>query len=695
MKTTPWLVLALALAARPAGAADLLENPSFEARGKGGGRGIPGWQARGERFGKARPVRGPDARAAVELTPVGKGSSGDDSFMLFQVLPHERLRGKRLEFGARVKADGAAVNLVLFTPEKSANDFDPATDTRGFRERRGVLEVPARASFLSFGIQVFGRPGTRAVVAEPFVRVVGEEARGGGARGGRAAPESGGAEVRIAVQAGAVERRLDPDLFCMHIEWVENGLGLLDPARGALRAPVVDKLRALRVPLFRFPGGIHADYYDWRQGVGPQGKRGKGENAFTRREEPHRFGTPELAALLRATGARALITANAGTGTPELAGSWARHLAGEGVPAPLWEVGNELYLSGPTTDGPNGRRIYRAGEKYARDFPAYRDAIRKAIPDAKVGAILHLDSGAYAFAPKENREWSERMLRALDVPADFFAVHNAYAPVIIDGGNPFKTEAGRRAAYRTLYAASEQTREDLALVARRLARAGPQRAGVPLAVTEYGPLFGVSNQKGLTNVYVDQSRTLAAAIYVASLLDVFVGEPRVMAACYTNPIHRWYGSLLTDTPEGLVVTPTYHLFSLYRERFHRGLLKTEVTAPAFDAAQLGVVKAQRGVASVTAKASRSDDGRTLGIMIVNRSVDRPFDAALALEGFAAAKADCRVLTAPSPATVNGKPLTDTTEAGAVAPRAVPCTAAPTMSLRLPPSSVTSVVLERR
>lgn len=686
-----WLPM---LASILAGQGELLANPGFDAEPGPPGT-LAGWSHQGDAFGAARVVAEPvvSGPRALELTVSAKGSTGQDSFMVFQVLPCADLRGHRLRFGARVKTEGAGANLVLYTPEGMANDLFSNPWSGDFRERSAVLDVPKNASFLSFGIQVLGKPGTRIVVDEAFVRL---DEPSPGKVGAAAAGEDASGAVRVEVEAQRVEREVSPWLFGMHIEWVEGGLGLLEPDRPELRAAVMERLRPLHIPLFRFPGGILADYYDWHLGVGRADERGRSDNVFTGKQEVHRFGTPELASLLKASGAAALITSNFGTGSPEMAGQWAALLARQGVPAPMWEVGNEIYLSGPHTEGPNGSRIFKPGEAYARSFPAFRDAIRKAIPTAKVGAIGNLETGAFPMAPAENRDWTKQMLSSLRTPVDFVAVHDAYAPVIIDDSGDFGTEAARKEAYRSLYAAAEQVQENLDQVAGLVDRLSPSNRGVPLAVTEYGPLFGVSGRPGPQAIYVDQSRTLAAAIYVASVLDVFLGNPRVLAACYTNPIHRWYGSLLTDTDQGLVLTPTYHLFTMYRERFFRRLLPVRVASPTFAARGLGLVRKREGVPEVVARASLSDDGSRVGIMLVNRSVDRERPAELVLRGpFAASSFDCRVLTGPSPAAVNGPRLTATTVAGEIAPRPLACGGGAVLALRLPPNSVVSVIAERR
>jgi len=498
--------------------------------------------------------------------------------------------------------------------------------------------------------------------------------------------------ARVAIDATAHRHQVNPLLFGMHIEWVEDGLGLLDSRSGRLRSEVLELIQPLGIPLFRFPGGIHADYYDWRMGIGPKNARETSDNVFNGAREKHRFGTREFVDLLSATEARGLITANFGTGTARDAGEWAAFFKEQGSPVDLWEVGNETYLTDPKGNQPNGRKIYRSPEDYAAAFPAFRKAIRQASPKAKVGAIAHLDSGAFPLAPAANSGWSEKMLRALRVKADFIAVHNAYAPVILDNSVDFDRPSERRDAYRSLYAAAEQTVENLGDIAELVDTLSPVNKGIPIAVTEFGTFFGLSADRKIHAQYVDQTRTLAAALYTASILHVLIDDPRVMMACYTNPIHQWYGSLITDTDEGLVATPTYHLYSLYHSRFERQLVKTTVTGPTFSAAQIGIVKEHREVADLLAQTAVSDDGRRLTALLINRSLEHQLATTVAIEGFEAASVDCQVLTAPSPASINGPAISKSTIAGPpVTPKAMPCTAGTEIELVIPPNAVVSLV----
>ena len=42
---------------------------------------------------------------------------------------------------------------------------------------------------------------------------------------------------------------------------------------GGIRTALIEKMRQIKAPAVRWPGGCFADSYDWRDGVGPKDKR--------------------------------------------------------------------------------------------------------------------------------------------------------------------------------------------------------------------------------------------------------------------------------------------------------------------------------------------------------------------------------------------------------------------------------------
>ncbi len=220
---------------------------------------------------------------------------------------------------------------------------------------------------------------------------------------------------------------LVPSYTAWHLEWVENGNRILDPGSGQLRPEIVALLKPLRIPVWRFPGGILADYYSWRDGIGPRASRPKRQNPMDGSVHENNFGTDEFIQLCRALGAEALITANYGTGTLADTLAWQKYFADHQFPVRYWEIGNEIYLTESSKNASvrgNDARIFHADSDYASAFQQWSSALRAADPNALVGAV----AGTREHTSSAHRDWLNVILASDGRDVDFVALHNAFAP---------------------------------------------------------------------------------------------------------------------------------------------------------------------------------------------------------------------------------------------------------------------------
>src|SRR5437868_7924865 len=151
------------------------------------------------------------------------------------------------------------------------------------------------------------------------------------------------------------------------------------------REDVVQALRAIKIPNLRWPGGCFADYYHWRDGVGPRAERPTVvNNNWGGVTEDNGVGTHEYLELAAALGAEPFVVGNVGSGSVQEMHDWweyvnhpgrspmadLRRKNGQDAPfnVRFWGMGHEAWGCGG-----NMRPEYYADElkRYATYLPGY------------------------------------------------------------------------------------------------------------------------------------------------------------------------------------------------------------------------------------------------------------------------------------------------------------------------------------
>jgi alpha-N-arabinofuranosidase len=141
-------------------------------------------------------------------------------------------------------------------------------------------------------------------------------------------------------------------------------------------------------------------------------------------------------------------------------------------------------------------------------------------------------------------------------------------------------------------------------------------------------------------------------------------------------------AMILTEKEKMILTPTYHVFEMYKVHQDATLIPIELTAPPYT---LG----DATVPALHASASRDKAGR-LHLSIVNLDPNRGAEVSVKVAGAAAANVTGRVLTAPAMNAVNTFAAPDTVKP---APFTGIKVQGSTVALSLPSKSV--VVLEIR
>lgn len=207
----------------------------------------------------------------------------------------------------------------------------------------------------------------------------------------------------------------------------EPGSKLAD-ARG-FRTDVATEIKALGVPIVRYPGGNFVSGYHWLDGVGPQSERPTVLERAWNSLETNQFGTNEFMDWCKLVGTEPLLGFNLGTGTPEQAVAyveycnvdrgtrWSDLRRQHGYEQPhnvrYWCMGNEM-------DGPWQMGHVPAPEYGRKAYDTARQ-IRVIDPTLKLIAC-----GSSNTILPTYLEWDRQVLEECYEQVDGISLHNYY-----------------------------------------------------------------------------------------------------------------------------------------------------------------------------------------------------------------------------------------------------------------------------
>ena len=280
------------------------------------------------------------------------------------------------------------------------------------------------------------------------------------------------------------------------------------PNINGMRCDVVKALKALHIPVLRWPGGCFADTYHWRDGIGPQAQRKTIVNTnWGGVSEDNSFGTHEFMELTRQLGCEAYFSGNVGSGTVQEFSDWVEYCNMGGVSpmaslrrengreAPFnvkyWGIGNEAWGCGG-----NMRAEYYAD--LCRQYSTY---LRNYAPDHKIYKIA---SGANV----DDYHWTRTVLERAGHVIDAVSLHYYTLPHQDWQHKGSATEFTESEYYTTLHKTlrMEELVENHSRIIRQFA--GGRKIG--LAVDEWGTWYDV--EPGTNPGFLYQQNTMRDAL---------------------------------------------------------------------------------------------------------------------------------------------------------------------------------------
>ena len=450
------------------------------------------------------------------------------------------------------------------------------------------------------------------------------------------------------------------------------------PNTRGIRNDVVAALKRLAVPVLRWPGGCFADEYHWRDGIGPRERRPKMINThWGGVVENNHFGTHEFLDLCGQLGCEPYICGNVGSGTVREMSEWVEYLTSD-ADSPManlrrqngrkepWRIryfgiGNENWGCGG-----NMRPEY-----YADNYVRYNTYVR----NHSGNQVYRIAGGA----PGPDYAWTDAVLDIAARHMDGLSLHY----YTIATGAWAQKGAATGFAEGLWHSTLWQTLQMDELLARHGAimdRYDPARR-IGLIVDEWGTWYDV--EPGTNPGFLYQQNTLRDALVAALNFHVFHRHAgRVTMANIAQTVNVLQAMILTDGGK-MLLTPTYHVFEMYRVHQGEAVLPVTVTAPAFE------LNGQ-SIPTVSATASRAGAG-PVHLSVVNTDPHRPATVRAAISGSAGRGARGRILTAGAMDAHNTFARPDTVRpADFTAFRPAPD--GRSLTLELPPKSVVTLEL---
>jgi alpha-L-arabinofuranosidase len=465
-------------------------------------------------------------------------------------------------------------------------------------------------------------------------------------------------DTRLEVLVNEPVGEISPEIYGHFIEHlggvIYDGIWVGEDSKvaniGGLRKSLVDRMRKLRAPVVRWPGGCFADSYDWRDGVGPRTQRPVRTNfwcvdsqlwkapAGPQKFEPNIFGTAEFMRFCQACGAFPYLAANVRSLTPLDFDHWVEYCnspagsttlakirAGDGSSEPYgvtrWGIGNESWGCGGDFKP----------QEYATEFRRFTAWV------PNYGLSLRLiASGPGASSSDPQVEWTQGVLEGLASKSKgvlervYGLSLHYYCSTTGKGKSDSFTQNDW---YQLLWQANIME----SLITQHWDAMVPYDPGhkVKLVVDEWGAWH---HGDPIDPRYLfSYAPSLRDAVVTALTLDTFNRHAEKLALCAVAQLVNCINSLFLAKEDQFTVTPVFHVFDLYKSHMGGQALRVVGDAPPI------VFQPKRTLPGLASSASVHE--KKLVITAVNPHIKEPRGTEVILRGASAVSCQATVLTA--------------------------------------------------
>jgi alpha-N-arabinofuranosidase len=376
------------------------------------------------------------------------------------------------------------------------------------------------------------------------------------------------------------------------------------PNTRGIRNDIVEALRNINIPNLRWPGGCFADGYHWQDGIGKPSERPQRLNIWWgNAPETNAFGTHEFMDLCEQLGCDPYFGGNVGSGSVREMSDWLEYITANhestlsnlrranGRDAawamPFWGIGNENWGCGG----------HMTPEYYADLYTNYHTFVRN-FGDTP---MLKIASG-YGGADKDGTNldiFLDRTVnRRFPVRTDGVSIH--YYVYLRNDEEHSATNYGEQEWF-TVVKLAHHIGEVIEKHVKVLDIYDPEKR-MWLIVDEWGTWYPA--EPGTNPAYLYQQNSIRDAVVAALTLHLFQARcDRVQMANIAQTVNVLQALILTEG-EQMLLTPTYHVFEMFKGHQNAKLLPIDVAAETY-------INGDEMLPSVSASASLSDSGEIL------------------------------------------------------------------------------------
>jgi alpha-N-arabinofuranosidase len=352
--------------------------------------------------------------------------------------------------------------------------------------------------------------------------------------------------------------------------WVGENSAI--PNTRGIRNDVITALQEINPPVIRWPGGCFADTYHWKDGIGPREQRpGIINSNWGGVSEDNSFGTHEFLDLCGILGADPYICINVGSGTVQEAADWVEYVNSD-AKSPMTELRKKNGREKPwnVTYWAVGNESWGCGGNMTPDY--YADQFKRYGTYLRAGNLYRIASGG----TDADYDWTETIMKKMVNFSQLIQGYSFHYYTVCHGWNN-KTSATQFNENDWFY-----TMKNTLVMEERLQRHmaimdkyDPENR-LGLMADEWGNWYNV--EPGTNPGFLYQQNTLRDAVTAALYLNIFNNNSRRVKMANIAQTINVLQSMLLTRDNGLVKTPTFYVFKMYKVHQNGVMLPIHLTS---------------------------------------------------------------------------------------------------------------------